>query len=126
MRLLNVRSLSSLNVYTDDRGEPRSNFCIGIWVVPMNDEHPDVSAAFTAVTKDFSSTGIGVVTNCSITTQTVMLCLPSAGEGRFVQGHVRNCRPLGAGWFHYGIEAVELIDPAEYAELSQFAKMPLF
>lgn len=126
MRLLNVRSLASLNVYTDDRGEPRTNFCIGIWVVPLIDEHPEVSAAFAAITKDFSSTGIGVVTNRSITEATVMLCLPSAGRSKFVRSHVRNCRSLGVGWFHYGMEAIELIDPANYAELSEFAKMQLF
>ncbi len=126
MRLLNVRSLTSLNVYTDDRGEPRTNFCIGVRVVPLIDERPALSAAFTAITKDFSSTGIGVVTDRAITAETVLLCLPSADGGRFVLSHVRNCRPLGVGWFHYGMEVIELIDHTRYAELGEFAEMPLF
>ena len=37
-------------------GEGRTNLSVGILVFPLNDESPDIARAFTAVTKDVSTT----------------------------------------------------------------------
>jgi len=100
--------------------EGRTNLSIGILVFPLNDESPDIARAFTAVTKDVSTTGIGLVTNRTIPTAEALLRLSGASETRLLRTTVRNRKELGQGWVRFDMELTGVADKNEYPQLSQF------
>jgi hypothetical protein len=105
----------------DERHAPtRANLSIGVLVVPLNDESPDISEAFTALTKDVTSTGIGVVSNRSIPTSEALLRLSGDAETRLLRTTVRNRKELGQGWVRFDMEVTGVLDKSEYPQLKQF------
>ncbi len=93
---------------------------MGILVVPLSDESPDVAHAFTALTKDVSATGIGVIANRSIPTAEALLRLSGSSETRMLRTTIRNRRELGQGWVRFDMEVTGLVDKSEYPQLKPF------
>ena len=89
-------------------------------VVPLNDECPDIAKAFTAMTKDVSAMGIGVVTNRSIPTAEALLRLSGNSETRLLRTTVRNRKELGQGWVRFDMEVTGVLDKSEYPQLKHF------
>jgi hypothetical protein len=105
----------------DERHSPkRASLSVGVLVVPLNDESPDISEAFTALTKDVTSTGIGVVSNRSIPTSEALLRLSGDSETRLLRTTVRNRKDLGQGWVRFDMEVTSVLDKSEYPQLKQF------
>jgi hypothetical protein len=102
------------------RLEGRTDFSIGIVVVPLHDDSPDISKAFSAITKDISTTGIGVIANHSILTPEVVICLSGKSERRLLRALVRYRKELGLGWVRFGMEVTDVLDKNEYPQLSRF------
>jgi hypothetical protein len=100
--------------------DPRADLSMGILVVPLNDESPDIAKAFTALTKDVSATGIGMVANRSIPTAEALLRLSGNSETRLLRSTVRNRRELGQGWVRFDMEVTGVVDKSEYPQLKQF------
>jgi hypothetical protein len=119
LRFVNERSYAGGGTPEDRRFETRTNLNVVVWIVPCDGDCPDMAQAFTAVTKDFGSAGIGVIANQPIAARQVLLRLPSEPEARFVRANVSSCSPMEAGWFLFGMEATELIDPQQYPQLEQ-------
>lgn len=102
------------------RLEGRTDFSIGIVVVPIHDDSPDISRAFSAITKDVSITGIGVIANRSILTPEVVICLSVKSEARLLRGLVHYHKELGPGWSRFGVEVTDVLDKSEYPQLTRF------
>jgi hypothetical protein len=100
--------------------EKRSVLSVGILVVPLNDESPDIDKAFTAITKDVSSTGIGLVANRSIATSEALLRLSGDAETRLLRTTVRQRKDLGQGWVRFDMEVTGVLDKSEYPQLKHF------
>jgi hypothetical protein len=98
----------------------RADLSMGILVVPLNDESPDIAKAFTALTKDVSDTGIGMVANRSIPTSEALLRLSGSSETKLLRSTVRNRRELGQGWVRFDMEVTGVVDKSEYPQLKQF------
>jgi hypothetical protein len=62
-RLADMRSIDKMKAIKERRGQRRTDLSMGIWIIPMNDYSPDITQAYSAVTKDLSSTSLGVITN---------------------------------------------------------------
>jgi hypothetical protein len=105
----------------DDRHwQGRADLSIGVLVVPLNDESPDIAKAFTALTKDVSSTDIGVIANRSIPTAEALLRLSGNSETRLLRTTVRNRKELGQGWARFDMEVTGVLDKSEYPQLKHF------
>ena len=102
------------------RLEGRTDFSIGIVVVPIHDDSPDTSGAFSAITKDISTTGIGIIANRSSLTPEVVICLSGKSEARLLRGLVRHHKELGPGWGRFGVEVTDVLDKIEYPQLARF------
>jgi len=102
------------------RVEIRADLSVGILVVPLNDESPDIAKAFTALTKDVSSTGIGLVANRSIPTSEALLRLSGSAETRLLRTTVRHRKDLGQGWVRFDMEVTGVLDKSEYPQLKHF------
>ena len=98
----------------------RTDLSIGVLVVPLSDECPDLSKAFTALTKDVSPTGIGVITNRSIPTAEALLRLSGNSETRLLRTTVRRRKNIGQGWVRFDMEVTGLLDKSEYPQLKNF------
>lgn len=104
----------------------RADLSMGVLVVPLSDESPDIGNSFTALTKDVGPTGIGVVTNRTIRTSEALLRLSGNSETRLLRTTVRNRKELGEGWVRFDMEVTDVIDKSEYPQLKSFvgALMP--
>jgi hypothetical protein len=100
--------------------EGRADLSMGVLIVPLNDESPDIAKAFTAMTKDVSTTGIGVVANRSIPTSEALLRLSGNSETRLLRTTVRNRKDLGEGWVRFDMEVTGVLDKSEYPQLKSF------
>jgi hypothetical protein len=98
----------------------RADLSVGVLVVPLSDDCPDIGKAFTAMTKDVCSMGIGVVTNRSIPTAEALLRLSGNSETRLLRTTVRNRKELGQGWVRFDMEVTDVLDKSEYPQLKHF------
>ena len=60
-RLADQRTFEKIRALEEHRSECRTDLSVGILVVPLNDESPDIAKAFAALTKDITTTGIAIV-----------------------------------------------------------------
>ena len=95
---------------------------MAVFVAPMDDGAPDVSRTFTAVTKDISSKGIGIIANRFILTPEVLICLWSEGNLKLLRAAVRHRRELSRGWVHFGVEVTGMAEKHEYPQLRRFVE----
>ena len=72
------------------------------------------------MTKDVSSTGIGVVANRAIPTAEALLRLSGNSETRLLRTTVRNRKELGQGWVRVDMEVTGVLDKSEYPQLKHF------
>jgi len=100
--------------------ERRADLSMGVLVVPLNDESPDIGRAFTALTKDVSTTGIGVVSNRAISSSEALLRLSGDAETRLLRTTIRNRKELGQGWVRFDMEVTGVLDKSEYPQLKHF------
>jgi hypothetical protein len=95
----------------------RTELSLGVLVVPLSDECPDLANAFTALTKDVGATDIGVVTNRSLPTAEALLRLSGQSETRLLRTTIRNRKELGQGWVRFDMEVTRVLDKSEYPQL---------
>jgi hypothetical protein len=106
--------------FDDHHPRQRTELSVGVLVVPLNDECPDIDKAFTALTRDVSPTGIGVVSNRSLPTAEALLRLSGNSETRLLRTTVRNRKEIGQGWVRFDMEVTGVLDKNEYPQLKQF------
>ena len=89
-------------------------------MVPLNDDSPDIDKAFTAISKDVSSTAIGLVANRSLPNSEALLRLSGDAETRLLRTTVRHRKDLGQGWVRFDMEVTGVLDKSEYPQLKHF------
>ena len=121
-RLATRRSLEKLRVVEEQRGQLRTDLCIGIWIIPLAEGQPNIRKAVPAITRDFTCMGIGFVAyRPPVVAEEVLLAIPDETEVRLLRVTVHNCMPLGAEWQLLNAEVIELLDKDEHPSLT-----PLF
>jgi anti-sigma regulatory factor (Ser/Thr protein kinase) len=72
-------------------------------VVPLRpDGSPDLDAAFAAVSRDLSATGVALLQDGVVPCERVFIGFPRGDEVTYVPADVRHCRPLGDGSMELG------------------------
>jgi hypothetical protein len=123
LRVINRNGLAPAKALENNRHESRVNLKLGMWVIPLSDGFADIDSAFTALTVDFSSAGVSIVTNQAFSAEEVLLRMPADSSPRLVRATVCNRSSLGCGWEGYNLKAVELIEVDKYVECFQLDEL---
>jgi hypothetical protein len=89
-----------------------------VMVVPVADGQIQIDRAFTAVTKEFSSTGVALVLDRPSGLDEALLGFRFEGEMTFLRAKARHLSPIGGGFFQLGFRMLEVVSPADYPKLA--------
>jgi hypothetical protein len=78
-------------------------------VIPVERKQPKISKCFSAVTKEFSTSGISLVLDSPRPLDRVILGLRWEGEMRFIAARACHLHPLGEGFYQLGLELTEIV-----------------
>lgn len=124
MRRLADRTTPTLRHETDGRIEQRANRSLPVLVIPMVEEKPDVSLTSFGVTKNLSSTGVAVLTQRPVTSDTVVVGLWNDEEYcDFIRAEVRYRKRVEGGYWQLGLLLHEIIPRGDYHDLSLLGEM---
>jgi hypothetical protein len=99
------------------RGDGRVNLVIVAMVIPLERGKPMTRKAFTAVTKEFSCTGVALVVDRPRELDEVFLGFRIDGEMRFIRAKAKHLSPLGGGFFQLGFHMLEVLVVTDYPQL---------
>lgn len=105
------------SMHEGPRLDSRVNLTVVVLIVPMENGEPQVEQAFTAVTKEFSGTGVAVVLNEPRGPDEVILGFRWEGEMIFVHAKARHLNPLGGGFYQLGFHLTEMAHPGDIPQL---------
>jgi len=117
LNLLNNSRMKTESMIDGPRLERRVHLTIVVLVIPLEDKKPRVEKTFATVTKEFSSTGVGVVLSEPIGLDQVILGFRNQGEMTFIRAEARHLTPIGGGFFQLGLQMIEVVFPGKYPEL---------
>ena len=101
------------------RDETRVPVCMVTLVVPLEDDKPNLVDHFPTVTKEFSTTGVSIVLDHPRGLKDVILAFRWEDEMTFVKGTAKHLNPMGAGFFHLGIQLDAVVRVDEYPDLEK-------
>ena len=99
------------------RGDSRVNLVVAVMIVPIENKQLQVQQAFTAITKEFSSDGVGVVLNQPKGLDQAVLGFRVEGEMNFVRAQARHLDPMGGGFYQVGLQLIEIVSLSDYPQL---------
>jgi hypothetical protein len=92
------------------RLDGRVNLTLAVHVVPCEDDQPILELAFAAVTREFSTTGLSLIVNRPVAFEKAVVGFNWESEMIFLKGVVRHQDPLGAGFWHVGLQVMEVVN----------------
>ncbi len=101
------------------RLEGRVNLTMVVMVVPVEDKKPLIRRAFTAITKEFSSSGVAVVVDHACGPDEALLGFHWRGSITWIRAKAKHLHPMGGGFFQVGFRMTERLHTADHAELAK-------
>ena len=103
------------------RNDSRVNLVVVVMVIPFEKDRLFVESAFTAVTKEFSSTGVAVILDRPRGLDQVVLGFRFEGEMRFIRAQARHLNPMGGGFSQLGFQMLHLVTVHDYPDLESMS-----
>jgi len=119
LNLVNKQCPELVAMLENRRDESRVPLCQVALVVPLEDGKPDLANHFHTVTKEFSTTGVSIVLDQPRGLNDVIIGLRWETETTLLRGAAKHLNPMGAGFFHLGIQLSEVVRLDEYPELEK-------
>jgi hypothetical protein len=119
LRLLNNHSVVTTAIQHGPRSEGRVAMVTVAMVVPFFERRLDVARGFTALTKEFASTGVALVFAEPCNIDEAAIGLRSDGEILWFRARSRHLSPLGGGFYQLGFRLTELLAPVDYPALAK-------
>jgi hypothetical protein len=119
VRFLNNRYLRQKVAVAEKRRETRSNLVIGVWIIPLIEGSPVLNHAFPTVTKDFTTSGLGIVVDTQLTGEELLVVIPVKTNESVLRCKVLNSSSIGAGFRVLGLQVVGLIDESQHPDLEE-------
>jgi hypothetical protein len=88
-------------------------------VVPVEEKKLQIRRAFTAVTKEFSSSGVAVVVDHPYGLDEAVLGFRWRGSISWVWAKAKHLHPMGGNFFQLGFRITERLAPGDYPELAK-------
>jgi hypothetical protein len=118
MKLLNNNCPELKAMMEGPRTDSRVNLVMVVMVVPLDGKQPQIHRAFTAVTKEFSATGVAIVLDQPMTLDEVILAFRCEGQMMYVRAKAKHLSPMGGGFHHLGFRMTEVVSAIDYSKLS--------
>ena len=99
------------------RLENRVNLTVAVMVVPLEDGRLLAQRAFTAVTKEFSTTGVALVVDEPKGFDEAIVGFRWDGEMTFIRATAKHLNPIGEGFYQLGLQMTELVYPGDFPDL---------
>jgi hypothetical protein len=125
-QMANQWTMDRVRTLEERRGEQRTTFNIGVWVIPVDESAPHTSKAFIALTRDLSSSSLSVIANRSIDTSEALVCFSGEPDPRFLRTKILYRKEMGLGWFQLCMEATGMVKKDDYPQLAEFAGFVMF
>lgn len=103
------------------RLDRRVNLVVVVTIVPMENDRLQVGGAFTAVTKEFSKTGVAVVLDQPQGPHQAILGFRFEGKMTFIRAQAKHLNPMGGGFYQLGFQLIEIVSPGDYPELESLS-----
>jgi len=103
------------------RSDSRVNLVMVAIVIPLEKDKLLIQKAFTAITKEFSTTGVALVLDGPLPLDHVILGFRFEGEMNFVHAQAKHLSPMGGGFFQLGFQLLELASPSDYPQLESMS-----
>ncbi len=100
------------------RVSSRVNLTLAVAVIPMEKKKPRFDQLFYAVTKEFSSCGMAIITRGPCPLERAIIGIPWENEIQFLLASAKHTLPIGGNFYQLGFELEELIPPSDYPELA--------
>jgi hypothetical protein len=120
-KLVNNNCADLESLIEGPRQEDRVRLTVVVLVIPVEKDRPVVEKMFAAVTKEFSTTGVALVSNEKRVAEDVILGFRWEGAMKFARGKARHLSPMGAGFYQLGVQLSEVVFPGDYPELRSVA-----
>ena len=99
------------------RRETRARLNVVILVIPYEQGKLRIDKGFTAVSKEFSTTGMSFILPEPRGLDQLVVGLKLMGEMKFLLGRAVHLTPMGGGFYQLGLEFIEMLHPADIPEL---------
>ena len=117
LNLVNNHCPELIPLFENRREETRVPVCVVTLVIPVHEGKPCAEEHFATVTKEFSTTGVSIILDQPRGLDEVVLAFRSENEMKFIQGKAKHLNPMGAGFYHLGIQLTSIARVDEYPEL---------
>ncbi|HYW78486.1 MAG TPA: hypothetical protein VE890_02880 [Thermoguttaceae bacterium] len=117
LKLVNNNCSGLEELVEGPRLDGRVNLVIVTLVIPMKKGRPQIKEAFSAVTKEFSTTGVAVVLDGPVGLDDVILGFRWEGEMKFLRGKAKHLNPMGGGFYQLGFQMTETVHVGDFSEL---------
>lgn len=122
IRFVNRVADETLRDHVEERQYPRHKLTIEVWVQPVGSNFEPLGSPFTAVSRDISTGGIGLMYTRAIRDRYLWLRLVTTGGGTMnVIVEVLRCRPIGV-FYDIGAKFVAKLDEAAGFEVAKPAR----
>jgi hypothetical protein len=101
------------------RFEGRVNVTMVVMVVPVEEQKPLVRRAFTAISKEFSSSGVAIVIDRPYGPDEVLLGFRWRGGISWVRAKAKHLNPMGGGFYQLGLRMTERLHTPDHPELAK-------
>lgn len=103
------------------RAETRVPLVGVVLVVPLVNKQPAMGQAFTAMTKELSTTGMALVLAEPRGLDEVIVGVRWEGEMTYLRAKTRHLNPLGGGFFQLGLQVTSLVHPGDFPQLDSIS-----
>ena len=103
LKLVNNNSPGLTAKLEGPRLDSRVNLVLVVLIVPVETDRPQAGRAFTAVTKEFSNTGVAVVLKEPEQLDQAILGFRFEGQMTFVRARAKHRHPMGGGFHQLGL-----------------------
>jgi hypothetical protein len=118
LKVINNNCPELLDNAEGKRTDSRVHLVIVVAVIPIKAGHIQLEEAFTAVTKEFSNTGLAIVLDRPCGLDKVILGFRINGDLTFAKAEAKHLNPMGGGFFQLGFHLSKIIHISDYPELN--------
>lgn len=103
------------------RVDSRVNMVVVVMIIPVEGKQIQIRQAFTAVTKEFSNTGVAVVLDRPHKLTEAILCFRMEGDMMFMRAQAKHLSPMGGGFYQLGFKMLAPVSPGDYPDLASMS-----
>jgi len=99
------------------RRETRARLTVVVLVVPFENGKAQIHEAFTAISKEFSTSGMSLILPEPRGFDQLAIGLKFLGGVKFLLARAVHLTPMGGGFYQLGLQFMEMLHPADLPEL---------